>query len=90
MGCSQSKSSDETVVDDILQQQQAPKQRRDSMKFGLNMEGRVECSEQTKHASFGGVKVRYAYFSQRGYYPDGKFCTTQFCMIYGGDANFFP
>lgn len=30
-----------------------------------------ECSSKTVSACFGGVKVRYAFFSQRGYYPDG-------------------
>jgi hypothetical protein len=33
---------------------------------------RIECGE-TKKAKFGGVTVRYAYLSQRGYYPDGEF-----------------
>ena len=32
---------------------------------------RIECGE-TKKAQFGGVTVRYAYLSQRGYYPDGE------------------
>jgi hypothetical protein len=30
-----------------------------------------ECSSKTVNACFGGVKVRYAFFSQRGYYPEG-------------------
>jgi hypothetical protein len=30
-----------------------------------------ECSSKTVNACFGGVKVRYAFYSQRGYYPDG-------------------
>ena len=36
-----------------------------------NTKNRVESIKETKTATFGGLKVRYAYFSQRGYYPDG-------------------
>lgn len=34
------------------------------------IESRIESIERTKTAVFGGLKVRYAYLSQRGYYPD--------------------
>ena len=34
---------------------------------------RIDSIEKTCTANFGGVSVRYAYLSQRGYYPDGKF-----------------
>ena len=30
-----------------------------------------ECIEKTSSATFGGLKIRYAYLSQRGFYPDG-------------------
>ena len=36
------------------------------------IENRIECSESSRTATIGGVKVRYAFLSQRGYYPDGK------------------
>ena len=35
------------------------------------IESRIESIEYTKTATLGGIKVRYAYLSQRGYYPDG-------------------
>jgi len=31
---------------------------------------RIDCIDETRSATFGGVSVRYAYLSQRGYYPD--------------------
>jgi len=34
------------------------------------IESRIESIEKTREAVFGGVKVRYAFLSQRGYYPD--------------------
>lgn len=37
-----------------------------------NTKNRVESIQETKTATFGGLQVRYAYLSQRGYYPDGK------------------
>ena len=36
------------------------------------IQSRIEGSEKTARANLGGMKVRYAYVSQRGYYPDGK------------------
>lgn len=33
---------------------------------------RRESIPQSKEAVFGGLKVRYAHVTQRGYYPDGK------------------
>lgn len=38
---------------------------------GSNTKNRVESIQETKTATFGGLQVRYAYLSQRGYYPDG-------------------
>jgi len=35
----------------------------------IEIDQRIECGETVK-ATFGGVSVRYAYMSQRGYYPD--------------------
>lgn len=34
------------------------------------VEGRIDCIEETRVATFGNLKVRYGYLSQRGYYPD--------------------
>ena len=36
------------------------------------IESRIESIDKTTSATFGGLKVRYAYLSQRGYYPDGE------------------
>lgn len=33
---------------------------------------RIESIDETRRIKFGGVSVRYAYLSQRGYYPDGE------------------
>jgi hypothetical protein len=37
------------------------------------IESRIDAIEHTKSATFGGISVRYAYLSQRGYYPDGMY-----------------
>lgn len=37
------------------------------------IQSRIESIERTESVVFGGMKLRYAYLSQRGYYPDGKF-----------------
>ena len=41
------------------------------------IENRIECSESSRTATFGGVKVRYAFLSQRGYYPDGEWLRSE-------------
>lgn len=33
---------------------------------------RIECSPATVRTTIGTTTIRYAYLSQRGYYPDGK------------------
>jgi hypothetical protein len=35
----------------------------------------LDSINETCATTFGGVSVRYAYLSQRGYYPDGEFYT---------------
>ena len=49
----------------------ANKNRNEPM-TNAEVESRIECSESSREATFGGIKVRYAFLSQRGYYPDGK------------------
>lgn len=34
---------------------------------------RYDATNQTEELELGGLKIRYGYMSQRGYYPDGKF-----------------
>lgn len=36
------------------------------------IDGRITSIKETRTATFGGVSVRYAYLTQRGYYPDSK------------------
>jgi len=38
-----------------------------------------ECIEKTSSATFGGLKIRYAYLSQRGFYPDDEKKPNQDC-----------
>ena len=35
------------------------------------IESRIECIQHTQSVTFGGIRIRYAYLSQRGFYPDG-------------------
>lgn len=50
------------------------------------IESRIESIEKTETAVFGGMKLRYAYLSQRGYYPDGEYnsniCRTESTLQY--------
>ena len=38
----------------------------------------ISWNDETKTCTLGGVKLRYAYLSQRGYYPDGELQLLQF------------
>mmetsp|Transcript_37713 Transcript_37713/g.67912 ORF Transcript_37713/g.67912 Transcript_37713/m.67912 type:complete len:741 (-) Transcript_37713:457-2679(-) len=60
MGCNQSSNADKkggrrTTTDPMTK---------------LEIDKRIESIDETLTAKFGGVSVRYAYLSQRGYYPD--------------------
>jgi len=66
MGCQQSTSSGH-----------APKRASGVGRTSVNppmtkreIHQRIDCIDETRSATFGGVSVRYAYLSQRGYYPD--------------------
>lgn len=51
----------------------APADKQLSLKKLPNKEeidGRITSIKETRTATFGGVSVRYAYLTQRGYYPD--------------------
>jgi hypothetical protein len=37
----------------------------------------LDSINETCAVTFGGVSVRYAYLSQRGYYPDGEILNTR-------------
>ena len=69
MGCSNSKPN---VTDGALTDKHANgAEKKPVRKSAIPSEDRIECSAKTASAVFGGVKVRYAFLSQRGYYPDG-------------------
>lgn len=73
MGCGSSTAS-KTAGDGMPKSAAAHglgKNRNEPM-TNAEVESRIECSESSRTATFGGIKVRYAFLSQRGYYPDGK------------------
>lgn len=62
MGCNQSSNADKS----------ASGGRRSSAPLTKpQIDKRIDSIKETCTATFGGVNVRYAYLSQRGYYPDG-------------------
>ena len=63
MGCTSSKDIDARAI--CSGEESGPLSRQ-------AVEGRIDCIEETKTATFGNLKVRYGYLSQRGYYPDGE------------------
>jgi hypothetical protein len=71
MGCCSSKPEQHVAV-------KAPAPLRDATSNGEEpmtndeIEKRIECAEESKSITLGGIKIRYAYLSQRGYYPEGK------------------
>lgn len=65
MGCNQSSENDNKKKAGGRRQSAAPMSKQEIGK-------RIDCIPETCTATFGGVSVRYAYLSQRGYYPDGK------------------
>lgn len=62
MGCNQSSSIDH----------KKPRALSSTPMSKQEIGKRIDAIDQTCTATFGGVTVRYAYLSQRGYYPDGK------------------
>lgn len=68
MGCCESKPSDVVGGGSI-----AMTGPNDEPMSNAEIESRIESIEKTETAVFGGMKIRYAYLSQRGYYPDGEF-----------------
>jgi len=60
MGCCGSRQSDAGISE-------GPE---DEPMTNAEIESRIESIEKTKNVVLGGMKIRYAYLSQRGYYPD--------------------
>lgn len=68
MGCSSSRPADAAA------KKKQGAHRRDSVPpmTKKEIDKRIDSIDKTCAAKFGGVSVRYAYLSQRGYYPDGE------------------
>ena len=45
------------------------------------IESRIESIEETKTVTMEGVRARYAFVSQRGYYPDGNILFVKFFLV---------
>jgi hypothetical protein len=67
MGCGASKNSEAVVGSSMV-----GGSHKDEPMTNSEIESRIECIERTESLVLGGMKIRYAYLSQRGYYPDGK------------------
>ena len=64
MGCCQSYESDEEYSrNGGGGPESAPKKEEGALR-------KVECSDAAREIIVGGLRLRYAYFSQKGYYPD--------------------
>jgi hypothetical protein len=67
MGCCESKSTNDVHGGRSF----ANSGFKDEPMTNAEIESRIECSERTEMLILGGMKMRFAYLSQRGYYPDG-------------------
>jgi hypothetical protein len=67
MGCCESKAHDVVGGGSL-----AMAGLKDEPMSNAEIESRIECIEKTETIVLGGLKLRYAYLSQRGYYPDGE------------------
>jgi hypothetical protein len=74
MGCGPSKEASNNVV--IGNHHGHHVATHDEPMTTAEIESRIDAIEHTKSATFGGISVRYAYLSQRGYYPDGTCITS--------------
>lgn len=74
MGCTQSTAAQQEKVqpDDTTPPSTSSKDA---------MTDRITSIDETRKATFGGVTVRYAYLSQRGYYPDGEWWLGLYCSL---------
>ena len=75
MGCCESKPSDVGVGS------HAALNPVEEPMSNAEIESRIESIETTESLVLGGIKLRYAYLSQRGYYPDGKSLETGTCIF---------
>lgn len=85
MGCTQSTSHTREPVESMS----SPKSSRRSMNplTDLEIQSRIEASKSVQTLEIDGVKMRYAFMSQRGYYPEGEChvadgidCLSLFCI----------
>ncbi len=71
MGCTQSSSKTREPVNSVS----SPKSNRRSMNplTESEIQDRIDASKQTQILEIDGIKMRFAFMSQRGYYPECKF-----------------
>lgn len=72
MGCSGSKDADPNQGKRPSARNTRPDKKDDPASDSGEGEKRIDSIDETRTANFGGLKVRYAYLSQRGYYPEGE------------------
>lgn len=79
MGCTQSTAAQQeqpgvksTTRKTVMKAQTSRDTTPPSTSSKDSMADRITSIDETRKATFGGVTVRYAYLSQRGYYPDGE------------------
>ena len=81
MGCTPSKSgttrrSTEAYVSEIEEGAEADCDELDPHRSALTVEEiqlRIDASQASQTVRLSGVTMRYAYVSQRGFYPNGKY-----------------
>ena len=73
MGCGQSKHQAEVGV---VAPPPMGTTSTDEPMTNAEIQSRIDSIEKTESIVLGGMKLRYAYLSQRGYYPDGELLTS--------------
>jgi hypothetical protein len=76
VGCINSKDNIDENLHDTASSSLLVSLPRTSTKSPLSekeIESRIECSDEAQIMKIGKIVYRYAYVSQRGYYPDCKF-----------------
>ncbi len=67
MGCGGSKN-------DVVKQNSGGNSKGSAPLTVSEIEKRIEAPKDTHVVNHAGINMKYAWVSQRGYYPDGKIC----------------
>jgi len=82
MGCTNSKPQSNKSVT----QNESALAKEGSLKAipltAQEIQARIECPNESKPLEIGGLKMKYAWVSQRGYYPDCKFPKLIFIVLF--------